>query len=140
VPGTVNHRRPACFQGHHRIVNPDWKEDGRTLLTFPCQGGFDFLLHPLTCYRRLGQDEEQLIIEADRLVNAGAETVADFHVFWGKPAAHAFVLQICIQAFGEGVVLTRIADEAGVELEGLIEERGKIVNQRVWQATAPEKG
>ena len=45
-----------------------------------------------------------------------------------------------MEAFGKGVVLTRVADEAGVELEGLIEERGKIVNQRVWQATAPEKG
>jgi hypothetical protein len=25
-----------------------------------------------------------------------------------------------------------VADEAGVELDGLIEKRGQIVNQRVW--------
>jgi hypothetical protein len=45
-----------------------------------------------------------------------------------------------VQAFGEGVVLTRVADEAGVELEGLIEQRGQVVNQRVREATATEKG
>ena len=69
----------------------------------------------------------------------GAESVADFHILGSKPAADALILQICIEAFGEGVVLTRVADEAGVELEGLIEERGQIVNQGVWQTTASEK-
>jgi hypothetical protein len=45
-----------------------------------------------------------------------------------------------MQTFGKGVVLTRIADKARVELEGLIEQRGQIVNQYIWQATAPEEG
>src|SRR5262249_55073020 len=117
----------------------DWEEDSGPLLTFPCQGGFDFLFHPLTCHRRLGQDEEQLVIEANRLVNAGAKAVTDFHILRGKPAPYALILEICIQAFGKDVVLARVADEAGVELEGLIEERRQIVNERVWQATAPEK-
>jgi hypothetical protein len=62
------------------------------------------------------------------------------HILGSKPAAHPLVLEICIEAFGEGVVLTRIADEAGVELEGLIEQRGQIVNQCIWQPTSPEEG
>src|SRR5713101_8711420 len=32
-----------------------------------------------------------------------------------------------------------IADEERVVLDGLIEDRGQIVNERVWQATAPQK-
>jgi len=32
------------------------------------------------------------------------------------------------------------ADEAGVELEGLIEEGGQMINQRIWQTTAAKKG
>jgi hypothetical protein len=68
------------------------------------------------------QNEEEFVIEADGFINPGAEPVTYFHVFWGKPAPHALVLEIRIEAFGEGVVLARIADEAGVELERLIEE------------------
>src|SRR5262245_31003368 len=44
----ANQRWPARLQGHDRVVNLDRKEDGRALLTFSCQGGFDFLLDPLT--------------------------------------------------------------------------------------------
>ena len=123
MPGVVNQRWPAGFLGHNRVVNPDRKEDGRALLAFPRQGGFDFLLHPLARHRRLGQDEEQLVIEADRLINPGAEAIADFHSFRGKPALYPFTPEIRVEVFGEGVIFTRIADETGVELEGLIEER-----------------
>ena len=140
VPGIANQRWPACLQGHDRIIDPDGKQDGGALLAFPRQGRFYLLLHPLACHRRLGQNDEQLVIEADCLINAGAESVADFHVLGSKPAPHALVLEIGIQSFGEVVVLTRIADEAGVELEGLIEQRGQVVNQRVWQTAAPKKG
>jgi len=139
MPGTVNKRWPARLLRHDRVVNPNRKEDGRTLLAFPCQSGFDFLLHPLARHRRLGQNEEQLVIDADGLIYPETEAVANFHILGSKPAAHAFVLESCVQAFGKGVVLARVADEAGVELEGLIEQRGQIFNQCLWQATAPEK-
>jgi hypothetical protein len=86
------------------------------------------LLHPLARHRRLGQDEEQLVTETNCLINPGAEAVTDFHIFWGKPAPYAFVLEIRVEAFDKGVVLTRMADEARVELEGLVEEGREIVN------------
>jgi hypothetical protein len=54
-----------------------------------------------------------------RLINAGAEAVADFHVLRGKPAPHTLALKIRIEAFGKSSVSTRVADEAGVELEGV---------------------
>jgi hypothetical protein len=36
-----------------------------------------------------------------------------------KSVAHTGVLQMGVQALGEGVVLRRVADEAGVELDRL---------------------
>ena len=45
-----------------------------------------------------------------------------------------------MQSAAEVFIGTAIADEAGVELEGLIEQRGQIVNQCVWQTTTAEKG
>ena len=35
VPGITNQRRPACLQGHDRVVNPDRKEDGGASAGFP---------------------------------------------------------------------------------------------------------
>src|SRR5262245_5729277 len=96
VPGIAIQRWQAGLQGHDGVVNPDREEDGGALLTLPCQGGLHLVFHPLARHRRLGQAEEQLVIHADGLVNAGAESVADFHIFRGKPAAHALVLQICV--------------------------------------------
>ena len=34
-PGIANQRWLACLQGHHRVVDPDRKEDGRAMLAFP---------------------------------------------------------------------------------------------------------
>ena len=45
-----------------------------------------------------------------------------------------------VETFGKDVILARIADEAGVELERLAKERREVLDQCVWQATAPEKG
>src|SRR5262249_5082590 len=50
VAGIVNQGGPARLQGHHRVVNPDRKEDGGALLAFSRQGGFDFLLDPLALH------------------------------------------------------------------------------------------
>jgi hypothetical protein len=51
------------------------------------------------------------------LQKAGAGAVTNFHVLGSKPAPHAFVLEICVQAFGKGVVFARITDEAGGKLD-----------------------
>jgi len=50
---------------------------------------------------------------------------ANLHVVRGKPTAHTFVLQVSMEALGEEFILARIADEAGVELDRLVEQRGK---------------
>src|SRR5262245_26473540 len=37
VPGVANERRPASLQSHHCVIDPDWKEDGGTLLAWLCR-------------------------------------------------------------------------------------------------------
>ena len=49
----------------------------------------------------------------------------------GKPAAHALVLQVGMEALGELLVLGRVADETGVELDRLVQEGGQVVDQVV---------
>jgi hypothetical protein len=51
------------------------------------------------------------------LIDRVADTVTYFHILGSKPAAYALVLEIRVEALGEGVVLARIANEAGVELD-----------------------
>jgi len=140
VPRLAYQRWPPCLQGHDRVVDPHWKEDGGALLAFSCQGRFDLSLYPLTRHRSLGQNKKQLVLNADRFIDAYPYFGPYGEIFWGKPAPYTLVLEIRMKAFGKGMVLARVTDEAGVELKGLIEERGQILNQAVWQTTAPEKG
>jgi hypothetical protein len=54
---------------------------------------------------------------ADGLIDLLVELSAALDIVWGKPAAHALVLQIGMEAFCELLVSARIADKAGVEVE-----------------------
>jgi hypothetical protein len=49
-----------------------------------------------------------------------------------KPDTEPCVLQTLMQSLAEWLIDTAVANETGVELYGLIEEGGQIVNQRVW--------
>jgi hypothetical protein len=57
-----------------------------------------------------------------------------------EPAPYAFVLEIGVEAVGELLVLARIADEAGEELDRLVQQRGQVVYQVVWQADTAQEG
>jgi hypothetical protein len=53
-----------------------------------------------------------------------------------EPAANAFALKVGMKAVGELLVLARIADEAGIELDRLVQQRRQVVDQVVGQADA----
>ncbi len=72
-----------------------------------------FLFHLLASHKAICQNE-QFVIEADGLINAGTDFIACFHMVRSKPATYAFALQIGVQTFGKVLVLARIADEAGI--------------------------
>jgi hypothetical protein len=54
-------------------------------------------------------------MESDSALNRVSESVSDLQVFWRKPTADACTLQVIVQSMAEVLIVTRIADEAGVE-------------------------
>ena len=57
-------------------------------------------------------------MQADGLVDLLMHLPPAMHIVRRKPAAHALVLQVGIEPVGKLLVFGRIADEAGVELNG----------------------
>ena len=58
------------------------------------------------------QDQQQLVVQADGFVDLLVELPAALNIVRSKPAAHAFVLQVGVEAVGEGLVFGGVADEA----------------------------
>src|SRR5215831_13108724 len=56
-----------------------------------------------------------------------------------KPAAHPLVLQVGMKALRKRLILGRVADEAGIMLDGLVQQRRQVVDQHVRQPDAAKK-
>ena len=53
---------------------------------------------------RIEFSDKKFVINANGVIDARSEPVADLQVFGGKPAAHAFLLKVGVQPLGEVVV------------------------------------
>ena len=58
------------------------------------------------------KNEQQPVVKAYRLIDLLVDFLSALNVMGRKPAAHALVLEVGVKAFGEVLVLGRIADEA----------------------------
>ena len=81
-----------------------------------------FRLHPFAVHAVLRQNEQEPVIEANRFIKLLMKFPAASDVVWRKPAANTVALQVSVNTFGEVLVRCRVADEARVELNRLIEE------------------
>src|SRR5208337_4856343 len=72
-----------------------------------------------------------LVMQADGLTDLLVELPAGLNVVRRKPAAHAFILQTFVQTVSKLLVPARIADEAGVELDGPFRHRAYEVNELI---------
>src|SRR3954471_8308525 len=78
--------------------------------------GFGHLvLDPVAPDGVLGQDQQHLVAQPDRFVDGIPGLGSNRQVMRREPAAHAFALEVGMEAIGEVLVLARIADEAGEE-------------------------
>ena len=77
VPRAADVGGPGLFCLHDRIIESDGKQDGLLLplLFFKCS--FDFLLHPCAFDRLFGENEQQLVIDANRFIDDRTDSVAD---------------------------------------------------------------
>ncbi len=78
-------------------------------------------------------------MQADGRVNLLVELLAGFNVVRGEPAAHAFILQAFVQTVGKLLVLARIADEAGVELNRAADNRKPMQAMNSSRRPAPRR-
>src|SRR5271157_4756726 len=78
-------------------------------------------------------------MQADGRVDLLVELLAAFNIVRRKPAAHAFILQALVQTVSKLLVLARIADEAGVELDRAADKGTDVGDELVGQARAAQK-
>ena len=107
---------------------------------FVFAGFGDFGFDPFAVHAVRGEDEEECVVEADGFVDLLVDFLAGSHVVRGEPAADAGVLEVGVEAVGEALVLSGVGDEAGVELDGFIEEGWEVFDEIFGEAAASEEG
>ena len=141
--GNVSHTFDMCCPTrcalHDGIVKANGKEYQGVFLILFGKGGFDLEFYPRACDRVLREHQQQLVVLANGLIDALPDLVASLHVFWGKPAAHAFALQVGIQPVGKLLVAAGIANEAGVVLDGMSNQGVHIGEEILWHTGFAQK-
>jgi len=108
-------------------------------LSLPLPRGLDLAFHPRALDGALREHQQQFVVPSNRFLDPILEFLADFQILRRKPAAHPLGLQVSIESIGELLVLGRIADEAGVELDGPPHQRADISDELVGNAAAAQK-
>ncbi len=70
--------RPSPVSIHHGIVEPHGEQYEAVFPTLTLQCRFDFLFDPCTRYGLFRQNQEQFVVDADRLIDDTAELVSNF--------------------------------------------------------------
>jgi len=78
-------------------------------------------------------------MQADGRVNLLVELLASFNIVRREPAAHTFILQAFVQTVSKLLVLGRIADEAGIELNRAADQGADVGDELVGKARAPQE-
>ncbi len=116
------------------FIQRDGEESRLSLVLFLFQRLFDFILYPRTVNGMLRKDDQEFVIEPDRLINAASEFVSNFQIFRSKPAANVFASQIGIEPLGELLVFAGIANKARVVLNGVLSQRTDIGDEGIGLA------
>lgn len=125
---------PRLLGFHHGVVQADRKEHGLSALAFLFKRRGDFVFDPATRVGMFRDDEQELVAIPNGLVDRIEDLRTNREIVWRKPAADALVLQVCVQPISKLLVLRRVTDEARVELEGLVQKGGRVIDQSVWQS------
>src|SRR5437660_631881 len=88
----------------------------------------------------LRKDDDELVIQPDRLMNALSEFVSDLQIFGSIPASNAFSLQVGIEAFNKRLIFGGVANEASVVLDGVLSQGTDIGNEGIGQACLAQEG
>ncbi len=129
VPGALDLVHPYLSAGQGSPIYSYRIEDIWDTLWLFIQCLFHFVFNPCACNGVFRQNQQQFVIQSDRLINAVSDFIPDVHILWCKPAAYTFLLQVIMQPSCKQFILARIANEASVVLNGFSEQRMSILNQ-----------
>jgi hypothetical protein len=108
VPCALDFSCPGLLCFYNGIIKLHGEEHEIPCLMLFAERCFDFGFDPGAFDGVLGEDQQQFVVEPDGFVDAYAELVADFEVFWGVPAADVVRLQVGVETFGEGLIFTGV--------------------------------
>jgi len=131
--------RPAGRALHHSGIKANRKQDHGIPGLLLGKRSLDLKFHPRTGNGMLGEHQQQPVIEADGLVDALPDLVAGLHVFGGEPAAHALLLQVGIETPGKVLVFARIAQKAGIVLDGMLGQGAGRGDESIAQARSSQE-
>jgi hypothetical protein len=106
--------------------------------SFPRLG--NFRLHPFALHAMRRKDEQEPVVDANGFVDLLVNLFSTLNLMGRKPAADAFVLKIGMEPLGKLLIFGGVADEAGIELDGLVQERWQECYEVVRKTATPEKG
>lgn len=140
MPGTTEIDGPGHIRLLHLLIQADEEKHQFVLLRFLLKDSHDLPLDPRAVDRMLREDDEELIVQANRFINAMSEILTDLQVFRrSEPARHATASQVAIQPFGKVLVLAGIGNEAGVVLDGMGQQRTRVDEEVFWNAGSAQK-
>src|SRR5260370_7813005 len=101
------------------FIQADGKENGALCLAFFGQCFLYLVFDPPTGDRMRREDQQQLIVLANGLIDALSNLVSNLHIFWGKPAAYAFALEVGIKPVAKILGTAGIPTQDGLLLHRL---------------------
>jgi hypothetical protein len=122
---------PVCLAVQDGAIQANRVQHVRHALRFLNQSTLHFVGDPCAGNGMFREDQQQLVIRADRFIDALLDLISDIHVFRSKPASYPLALQVSIEAFGKLFVLARIANKAGVVLDCSTGQRPGILNNLI---------
>src|SRR5258708_1200395 len=130
---------PGLGRVHRCIIQTNGKEHWSLLTVLFLAGGHYLTFDPDALDRVVRENEDELVVEANRFIDTLVIVVTNLQVFGRKPATDSFMLQISIEPFGKCLILAGMADEAGVVVNRLDDKRAHIGDEGIWNASFAEK-
>src|SRR5260370_20952399 len=108
MTGTTDIDGPGQIRLLHQLIQRDGEKHQFVLLLFLLKSSHDFSLNPFAVDRMFREDYQELIVQANRLINTMPKILTDLQVLRSKPTTHAVALQVSIQPFSKVLVLASI--------------------------------
>src|SRR5260221_13512287 len=140
MPGTTDIDSPGHICLLHRLIQRDGEKHQLVLLLFLLKSSHDFSLNPFAADRMFREDYQELIVQANRLINIVPKILTALQVLRSKPTTHAIALQVSIKPFSKVLILASRADKAGVVLDRMGHQGTHVGDEVLWNASPAQKG